>query len=197
VASSNNTKAKRFWPVLLTVLLLDCSTKRLAVEVLSPPDVPHDILGDVFRLTLAYNRGAATGIMNRGDSRWLLTAAALVVIAILWRAYRRTEPAETTRIIALALLTGGAIGNVIDRVRWTRGVVDFVDLGVGTLRFWTRGSAASRCGVPPLDWSVGQSSAAPSSNVAVAAGELLLAWVLQHRPEGAIQVERERPGAPT
>ena len=154
MASSNNTKAKRFWPVLLTVLLLDCSTKRLAVEALSPPDVPHDVLGDVFRLTLAYNRGMATGIPI--GSRWVLTAAAGAVIAILWRAYRRTAPGETVRVVALALLTGGAIGNVIDRVRWSRGVVDFVDLGVGTVRFWTFNVA----------------------DVAVTVGALLLAWVL-------------------
>lgn len=161
----------RFWPVLLTVLLLDCSTKRLAVEALSPPDVPHDVVGDVFRLTLAYNRGMATGIPV--GSRWLLTGAAVVVIAILWRAYVRTAPSETVRTIALALLTGGAIGNVIDRVRWTRGVVDFLDVGVGGVRFWTFNVA----------------------DVAVTAGALLLAWVLQHRPETAIEVEGKGPGA--
>jgi signal peptidase II len=171
VASSNNTKPKRFWPVLLTVLLLDCSTKRLAVEALSPPDVPHDVLGDVFRLTLAYNRGMATGIPV--GSRWLLTAAAIVVIGILWRAYRRTAPGETLRVVALALLTGGAIGNVIDRVRWSGGVVDFVDLGVGSVRFWTFNVA----------------------DVAVTLGALMLAWVLQHGPEGAVEVERKGPGA--
>ncbi|HSY82348.1 MAG TPA: signal peptidase II, partial [Gemmatimonadaceae bacterium] len=79
------------------------------------------------------------------------------------------------RVIALALLTGGAIGNVIDRVRWSRGVVDFVDLGVGSLRFWTFNVA----------------------DVAVTVGAFLLAWVLQNRPEGAIEVECERPGAPS
>ena len=169
MASSNNIKAKRYWPVLLTVLLLDCSTKRLAVEALSPPDVPHDIVGDVFRLTLAYNRGMATGVPV--GSRWLLTAAALVVIGILWRAYLRTSPSDTARLVALALLTGGAIGNVIDRVRWSRGVVDFVDLGIGGVRFWTFNVA----------------------DVAVTLGAFLLAWVLQHRPEGAIEVESKRP----
>jgi signal peptidase II len=96
-----------------------------------------------------------------------------VVIAILWRAYRRTAPGETLRLVALALLTGGAIGNVIDRVRWSRGVVDFVDLGVGAVRFWTFNVA----------------------DVAVTFGALLLAWVLQHRPEGAVEVERKGPGA--
>ncbi|HZS60897.1 MAG TPA: signal peptidase II [Gemmatimonadaceae bacterium] len=155
--------------MLLTVLLLDCSTKRLAVEALSPPDVPHDVVGDVFRLTLAYNRGMATGIPV--GSRWLLTGAAVVVIGILWRAYLRTAPGETVRLIALALLTGGAIGNVIDRVRWARGVVDFVDLGVGGVRFWTFNVA----------------------DVAVTAGALLLAWVLQNRPEAPIEVEAKGP----
>jgi len=169
VASSNNTKAKRFWPVLLTVLLLDCSTKRLAVEALSPPDVPHDVVGDVVRLTLAYNRGMATGIPV--GSRWLLTGAAVAVIGILWRAYVRTAPGETVRLVALALLTGGAVGNVIDRIRWARGVVDFVDLGFGGVRFWTFNVA----------------------DVAVTAGALLLAWVLQNRPEAAIEVENKGP----
>jgi signal peptidase II len=171
VASSNNIKSKRYWPVLLTVLLLDCSTKRLAVETLSPPDTPHDVVGDVFRLTLAYNRGMATGIPV--GSRWLLTGAAVVVIGILWRAYVRTAPTETVRLVALGLLTGGAVGNVIDRVRWSRGVVDFVDLGVGGVRFWTFNVA----------------------DVAVTAGALLLAWVLQNRPEAAIEVEGKGPGA--
>ena len=156
--------------MLLTVLLLDCSTKRLAVEALSPPDIPHDVVGDVFRLTLAYNRGMATGIPV--GSRWLLTGAAVVVIGILWRAYVRTAPGETMRLVALALLTGGAIGNVLDRVRWTRGVVDFLDVGVGGLRFWTFNVA----------------------DVAVTAGALLLAWVLQQRPETAIEVESKGPG---
>jgi signal peptidase II len=173
VAFTHNIKSKRFWPVLLAVLLLDCSTKRIAVETLSPPDVPHNVLGDFLRLTLAYNKGAATGIVIGAESRWLLSAAAVVVIAILWNAYRRTAPQDTARLIALALLTGGAIGNVIDRVRGPAGVVDFIDFGLGPVRFWTFNVA----------------------DVAVTTGALLLAYVLQHRPEGVVEIERERPGA--
>lgn len=174
MALAHNIKSKRFWPVLLAVLLLDCSTKRIAVETLSPPDVPHNVLGDFLRLTLAYNPGAATGIVLGAESRWLLSAAAFVVIAILWNAYRRTAPADTTRVIALALLTGGAIGNVIDRVRGPSGVVDFIDLGLGSVRFWTFNVA----------------------DVAVTTGALLLAYVLQHGPQSVVEIERERPGAP-
>jgi signal peptidase II len=173
VALAHNIKSKRFWPVLLAVLLLDCSTKRIAVETLSPPDVPHNVLGDFIRLTLAYNQGAATGIVLGAESRWLLTGAAAVVIAILWNAYRRTAPGDTARVIALALLTGGAIGNVIDRVRGPSGVVDFIDLGLGTMRFWTFNVA----------------------DIAVTTGALLLAYVLQHRPQGMVEIEGDRPGA--
>jgi signal peptidase II len=173
VALSNNTKGKQFWPVLLAVLLLDCSTKHFAVEALSPPDIPHDVLGDVVRLTLAYNRGAAMGIAIGAQARWLLAGAAAVIIVVLWQAYRRTPPDATWRVVALALLLGGAIGNAIDRVRWTRGVVDFVDLGFGDLRFWTFNVA----------------------DVAVTGGALIFAWFLQHGPQGAVEVERERPSA--
>lgn len=38
---------------------------------------------------------------------------------------------------ALALVTGGAIGNLLDRLQSARGVVDFIDAGVGAHRFWT------------------------------------------------------------
>jgi signal peptidase II len=175
VASSDNIKprgpAKSYWVVLLAVLLLDCSTKRIAVEALSPPDVPHDIVGDVVRLTLAYNRGAAMGFFGGSQARWLLVGAAAIILALLWQAYRRTPPEQTARLVALALLTGGAIGNVIDRIRWSRGVVDFVDLGLGNTRFWTFNVA----------------------DVAVTTGALVLAWVLQDRPERVVQVEGEGP----
>src|SRR5678809_1654530 len=56
---------------------------------------------------------------------------------ILWRLYRTSEPGDTTRVLALGLAWGGAAGNLIDRLKSTRGVVDFVDIGVGDVRFWT------------------------------------------------------------
>jgi signal peptidase II len=40
-------------------------------------------------------------------------------------------------VVALALVTGGAVGNLLDRLRSPRGVVDFIDIGVGDIRFWT------------------------------------------------------------
>jgi signal peptidase II len=40
-------------------------------------------------------------------------------------------------VIALALIMGGAVGNLLDRLQRVEGVVDFIDVGVGTTRFWT------------------------------------------------------------
>lgn len=130
-------KAKAFWSLAGVLVLADCSSKRLAVERLSPPYVPHEVLGDWLRFTLAYNRGAAMGISFGGYSRMGLALVAVAALIVLATLYRRGPASDYRRAAALALVTGGAVGNLLDRLRSTRGVVDFIDLGVGDLRFWT------------------------------------------------------------
>ncbi|HET9681993.1 MAG TPA: signal peptidase II, partial [Candidatus Limnocylindrales bacterium] len=63
----------------------------------------------------------------------VLTVAAL---AILWRLYRATAPADWRRVLALAFVSAGAVGNLIDRLRYGF-VVDFVDAGIGNVRWYT------------------------------------------------------------
>ena len=129
-------KLKLFVPIFAMLLLADCGTKQLAVDRLEP-HVPHEVVGDVVRFTLGYNPGAAFGITAGDGSRWVFTvlaAAALLVIAWL---YRDTRPDNVLRTAALGLVFGGAIGNLYDRLRSARGVVDFIDVGVGDLRWWT------------------------------------------------------------
>ena len=55
-------KSRRFWPLFAVVLLTDCATKRAAELHLVPAHVPHEFLGEVVRLTLAYNPGAAMSL---------------------------------------------------------------------------------------------------------------------------------------
>ncbi len=50
-------RANRFWTIFLTIALIDVATKRFAVSELSPPYVPHHVIGDVLRFTLAFNSG--------------------------------------------------------------------------------------------------------------------------------------------
>jgi signal peptidase II len=104
---------------------------------LYPRGVPREVFGDVVRLTLVYNRGAAFGLHLGQYSRWIflgLTIAALVILAQL---YRTTSARDIARTLAIALVSGGAIGNLIDRLRGPQGVVDFIDIGIGDMRWPT------------------------------------------------------------
>jgi signal peptidase II len=130
-------KLRLFAPILAGWLALDVVTKQLALAVLQPPGVPHQVLGDVVRFTLSFNRGAALGMSLGEWSRPAFTAISLAMLVVLWHLYRTTAPADRLRTVVLALITAGALGNLIDRLRWDRGVVDFIDIGIGRLRWWT------------------------------------------------------------
>ncbi len=76
-------------------------------------------------LTMVWNRGITFGILN-GNSRvgaWVLIAVALVVVALLWSWLRRAESLLTAG--ALGAIAGGAVGNIVDRLRFGA-VVDFI-----------------------------------------------------------------------
>jgi signal peptidase II len=112
-------------------------TKAWAESTLTPQRIPHQVFGDFFRFTLVYNQGAAFGMHIGEWSRWIfavLTIGALIMLAHL---LRETRDGDTPRTLALALVTAGAIGNLIDRVRSPRGVIDFIDIGTSSWRFWT------------------------------------------------------------
>jgi signal peptidase II len=149
-------RASVFWPVVITVVLSDILTKWIAVRDLYPRGVPREVFGDVVRLTLVFNRGAAFGLHLGQYSRWIflgLTIAALVILAQL---YRTTAARDIARTLAISLVSGGAIGNLIDRIRGPQGVVDFIDIGIGDMRWPTFNVA----------------------DMAVSTGAILLAWVL-------------------
>jgi signal peptidase II len=119
-----------------TVLLVDCTTKRMAVENLSPDQVPHQVVGDVVRFTLAYNPGAAMSLPVGANARWPLTIVGIILLVVLLRLLWKTPPGATARRVALGLILGGALGNITSRIFERRGVVDFIDVGVGGLRFY-------------------------------------------------------------
>jgi signal peptidase II len=129
-------KSRVFLPVAVLWLALDLVTKRLALAHLQP-GVPHELLGEAVRFTLTFNRGAAMGISLGEWSRPAFTVLSLVVMGVLAVLYRRTDAADRRQAAILGFVLAGAVGNLIDRLRWSRGVVDFVDLGIGSVRFWT------------------------------------------------------------
>ena len=134
-------KAKAFWPLLFLLIFADCTTKRLAEEHLRPVHTPHRVVGEFVRFTLAYNPGAAFSFSLGEHSRVGFTVIALCVLIALGSVYRSTASQDRFQAIALALVAGGALGNMMDRFRSPggtyRGVVDFIDIGVSGWRFWT------------------------------------------------------------
>src|SRR5690606_40802890 len=66
-------------------------------------------------------------------SRYIFLALTVVAVVVLFVWYRSTPADDRLRLVAIASVTGGALGNLIDRVRSHRGVVDFLDVGVGAV----------------------------------------------------------------
>jgi signal peptidase II len=145
-----------FWPVVAVVTFIDVVTKAVAVRLLVPQRVPHEMIGEAVRFTLVYNPGAAFGLHVGPYSRWVFMTLTVVALSILSWLYQATREGHGSRVLALALVCGGAIGNLIDRVRSDMGVVDFIDVGLGDSRWPTFNVA----------------------DMAVSVGAFLLAWVL-------------------
>lgn len=127
-------KALLYSLVVGITVALDQLTKYVVQQTLSLYD-PVPVWGDVFRLTYIYNRGAAFGLHVGDYSRYIFLVLTVVAIVVLFVWYRATPVTDRLRLFAIASVTGGAIGNMIDRVRDARGVVDFLDFGVGNLRW--------------------------------------------------------------
>jgi signal peptidase II len=128
---------RTFWALLLLVLVPDVLTKAWAERALVPRHVPHEVIGDVLRFTLSYNPGAAFGMSVGSMSRVFFGVLAVLVIGLMLNVTRDLVRESRLAAIGLPLVIGGAIGNLLDRVRSDAGVVDFIDIGVGSVRFWT------------------------------------------------------------
>jgi len=125
-----------FWGTAIAVVVSDVITKLIAEATLSPR-TPLAVIGDLVQLRLVYNQGAAFGLDVGENSRWVFFSLAIIALIVLGSMVRSTRPGDRFRLLALALVCGGAAGNLIDRVRSAQGVVDFVDIGVGGWRWPT------------------------------------------------------------
>ncbi|MDH5409070.1 MAG: signal peptidase II [Gammaproteobacteria bacterium] len=109
------------------VIVLDQITKYMASTMLLMYK-PVAIF-PMFNFTLMHNTGAAFSFLDDagGWQRWFFTVIALAVSTFLIVWIKRLTAKEKLQAIALALILGGAIGNVIDRI-WLGYVVDFIDV---------------------------------------------------------------------
>jgi signal peptidase II len=151
------------------VVALDQMTKAAASAGLLL-GAPVSVLGDVLRLTLVHNTGAAFGLFP-GSRLPFIVVSCLAIGVVLYLFTREAYRGVPQRVL-LGCILGGAIGNLADRIRlgW---VVDFIDVGLGSARW-------------------------PVFNVAdsaVTVGVILLAWYLSRAGHPAPDTEDSpRPG---
>jgi signal peptidase II len=132
------------------------------------------LLGDVLRLTLTQNTGAAFGLFQ--GARGMFVAVGLAAAAGLLFANYVLPPHDKRRVM-LALILGGNLGNLVDRARSGR-VTDFIDMGIGSARWpvYNVADIAVVCGAAGLAWLLlrdgkpARVAAAPADAVAPAEG---------------------------
>lgn len=129
VGSEQAGRARGWWwlPLSLLIIALDQWTKLVAVEHL-PYGVPQAVMPSL-NWTLVHNHGGAFSFLSDHDGwqRWLFLVLASAITLVLLEWLRRTPARVWALCLPLALLIGGAIGNLIDRVRLGY-VIDFVQV---------------------------------------------------------------------
>ena len=116
------------WPwfaLALVIIFLDQASKYWAAQVLVPYQ-PESVL-PFFNVTLAFNSGAAFSFLSGAGEwhRWFFAGFSLIMSAVLVIGIIRSKP--TLQLLALSLILGGAIGNLIDRALLGH-VIDFIDI---------------------------------------------------------------------
>lgn len=133
---------KRMWRFGLVVLILvsctgcDRVTKNIARELLAPSP-PISALNDFVRFEYVENQGALLGLGSYmpGEVRFALLVIFASVSLVLTLAFiARVHNLGLRPLIGLSLLTGGGVGNLIDRIINNGAVTDFVRLGIGSFR---------------------------------------------------------------
>jgi len=114
--------------VPLLVIAFDQAAKAWVRATLDVNESIH-VLGDYVRITYIHNEGAAFGLHVGEHSSVIFLVLALAASTLVLYLYVTTAPGERLQRIALGLILGGALGNIIDRIRWDM-VVDFMQVGV-------------------------------------------------------------------
>ena len=129
-------------PVAAVVLVADRVTKNLAQNKLSQiPGGSVPVIDDFLRFSLSHNTGAAFGVLQNQSILYLVIALVVMVVSVGY--YRYLPRTNVLLTICLGMQLGGAIGNLVDRFQHVY-VVDFIDVGVGSLR-WPWFNVADSC----------------------------------------------------
>jgi signal peptidase II len=121
---------------LVLVLALDLATKALIQSQFQLEESKPLLPG--LALTYVMNPGAAFSLFAGAAASWRQPAfivIALIALAALWRYFRSLPEADNLSGLAIGLIAGGALGNLVDRLRYGQ-VVDFIEVGVRSVYTW-------------------------------------------------------------
>ena len=118
--------------VAVLVFAIDRVTKAWVSENI-PLGTARPVVGDYVRIVHAQNSGAAFGLLPERTT--LLSVLSVVAVLAIVYYYRQIASNSSLVSATLGMQLGGAFGNLLDRVRQGY-VVDFVDVGIGDIRFW-------------------------------------------------------------
>lgn len=122
-----------FFAVIVAVVGLDQVTKLWIVQHFALHE-SREVIPGLFNLTYLTNNGAAFSILAGQPAVWrqaFFIGASTVALVLIWLGQRSYGPRSRWYSLSLALIAGGAIGNLIDRIRLGF-VVDFLDVYLGT-----------------------------------------------------------------
>jgi len=133
----SSTKILLFCIISIAFISCDRVTKNLAkTHLMNHPDISY--LHNTIKLEYAENTGAALSLgdsLPKAASFWLLSMMPLaLMIALLVYTLKNLDKLNTLKMVALALIFAGGMGNVIDRIFFDRHVTDFMNVGIAGLR---------------------------------------------------------------
>lgn len=117
---------------MIITILIDQITKILIVNFMTPLDPPIEVIGSLLRFKLTYNPYGVFGLAFGPDILYYILSLAGIIVLI----YVGFTLQDKTGVVVFGFIIGGAIGNLIDRLRLDY-VIDFIDMGIGNARWFT------------------------------------------------------------
>jgi len=127
-------------PLLAAIFLADVGSDQITKWIARThleEDVVHSFLGDTVRLQLAHNYGAFLGLgasLSQGwrQAIWSVGVGCVLLAMLGYALFARSL--DRSMLIAMALIFGGGMSNLYDRVAYGGYVIDFLNVGIGSLR---------------------------------------------------------------
>lgn len=117
---------------IIGTFLIDQITKILIVNFLTPFDPPVNVISSLLRFKLTYNPYGVFSISLGPNILYYIFS----IIGIFILIYIGLSLKDKTSVVVFGIIIGGALGNIFDRLRLDY-VIDFIDMGIGNLRWFT------------------------------------------------------------